>query len=373
MARTHGFRIFVVQAFNDRMKGRDPEDASATSNVRTQIESLLEQLADHGTYFTDPKTPPKAGEPEKPSVSLTVGEPVIVNQYLIHIPVATGEKGSHRQATGDDAEPTVIEHLSAEADHYMTFIFPKGGDRFLLVAHTIRRRDPSLQLLAKMTAQSLQNKKYAVAAETAARKAAKKAGDPLPPRTQHSRLLFHRIQAADNSYLDEIIGSASSASAVFQTSEASGRGRGGERVLRTLRIQLFDDSDREIGRKTARSWLRKTRANDPTTRKGGVSELGALLEEANLLSDEEWASYDQASVHITNKGGASTSIAVDTLRDVFTYPVSDGPPSVYFYYEKVAPRVKTVALEEEVELVDIDPLEVEQCLETSTGLTSGLS
>ena len=50
------------------------------------------------------------------------------------------------------------------------------------------------------------------------------------------------------------------------------------------------------------------------------------------------------------------------MRDVFTYPVSQGSPPARYYYDKVSSRVETVAAAEDLEVRRIDPGEVEECL-----------
>ena len=53
------------------------------------------------------------------------------------------------------------------------------------------------------------------------------------------------------------------------------------------------------------------------------------------------------------------------VRDVFTYPVSDGDPSIIHYHEKVADRLRTIATQDGLHLNRIDPYEVQECLNAS--------
>src|SRR4051794_17991325 len=124
MARNYGFRLFVVQAFSNRIAGRDAEDVSVGSPARHEIVSLLEQLHQAGTQFLEPRIAPAPGEPERPVATVTVGDPAVVRNDLVHVNVAVGEQGSHRQATRRGRKPRDLEKWSPEADHYVTFVFP---------------------------------------------------------------------------------------------------------------------------------------------------------------------------------------------------------------------------------------------------------
>lgn len=97
----------------------------------------------------------------------------------------------------------------------------------------------------------------------------------------------------------------------------------------------------------------------------GVSELADLLQAEDLLAEGEEEDYNAASIQVHSPSGG-TRIAVDSLRDVFTYPVSDGQPSVYYYYDKVSPRISSIALEEHMEIDFISAREVSQWVEDST-------
>lgn len=366
MSTTHGFRIYVVQAFENQISGRQPEDVSIGSAAYSSIIENLDQLHHEGTRFLEPRRLPPPGEPQPPIATITLGEPAMVRSDLIHVEVAIGEQGLHRKATRQNRPAKDLAKWSAEADHYVTFLFPTHGDAFIVVAQSIRRRDPIGLLFRLMTTKGIELKKAAKAAEDADRESAVARGDKPPKRVAHARLLFSRHQAADNSYIDDIISSAKSATATFQSKVPSDRGRAADTVRRTLHIKLLDDQDREIGRTISRRWQGRRRRGEVSSQRDGVSELGALLEEQDLLEEGEAEHYDTASVAVRSTSGATTTIAVDTLRDVFTYPVSDGQPQPYFYYSKVAPRLKSVAAEEIIDILEIDPLEVEQCLDAST-------
>jgi hypothetical protein len=369
LASAHGFRVYVVQAFKNRIKDQEPEDVSFRSSTRDEILALLEGLHHLESHHLEPRSSGD-GVPRKPTRTVSIGEPHLIRDDLWHVVVSVGELGSHRRATRANKKPRDLKKWSAEADHNVTFLFPKSGNEFLVVAQTIRRRDAVLELLSLLTQRGLEQKKAAKAAEDAARELAKGDGKTPPKRAPHSRLLFDRRQAVDNSYIDEIIGTAKSATAVFQSTVPSDRGGARPKVKRSLQIRLRDENEREIGRTVGRKWFNRTKDGTSSTAAEGVSELAELLEAEDLFDTDETARYNAASVAVTSESGASTTIAVDTLRDVFTYPVSEGEPSIRFYYDKVAPRVKIVAAEERVDVRPISPTEVEEWLDVSTSARS---
>lgn len=369
LASAHGFRVYVVQAFKNRIKDQDPEDVSQKSPARDEILSLLESLQDDGTHHIEPRSSTD-GAPRKPTRTVTVGEPHLVREDLWHMVVSLGELGTHRRATRANKKSKDLKKWSAEAEYNVTFLFPQSGDEFLVVAQTIRRRDPVQELFSLLTKRASDGKKAAKAAEDAARAIAVKEGKKPPKRVAGTRLLFLRRQAVDNSYIDEIIGSAKSATAVFQSVVPSDRGGRRTKVRRSLQIRLRDENEREIGQTVSKNWFKRNKDGASPTMAEGVSELAGLLEAEDLFDNEETARYNSASVAVKSESGASTTIAVDTLRDVFTYPVSDGEPPLLFYYEKIAPRVKVVAAEERIDVGAISPMEVVECLDVSTSVRS---
>ena len=98
LASTHGFRIYVVQAFKNRVKDQEPEDLSTNSIARAEIIRLLDGLHEVGSYLIRPRSVP-VGEPERPTRTVTVGDPMLVRDDLVHLVVSMGESGSHRRAT----------------------------------------------------------------------------------------------------------------------------------------------------------------------------------------------------------------------------------------------------------------------------------
>lgn len=372
MASQHGFRIYVVQAFKNQKKNKDPENVSSDSDARDRIVELLDSLHRKGTQYLEPHVR-ENDEPASPITTVTVGSPYVVRQDIVHLEVAIGEMGSHRKATRKNDKSINLEGSSPEADHYVTFIFPEGaGNRFLVVAQTIRQRDPLQKLFQLLTQEGVQAKKLARSREDVERAKIVEAERKPPKRKEHYRLVYDRRQAVDNKYLDEIISSAKSATAVFQSRVPSDRGRKGTTVRRTLQIRLLDEKDRDISRTIGRTWSRRRRQGEATSTADGVSELADLLGDHDLLGEDEAESYNNASINVRSETGASTTIAVDTLRDVFTYPVSDGAPGVQYYYEKVESRLTIVAAEEQIEVSTIVPTEVDECLSVSTSALSSV-
>lgn len=367
MSFAHGFRIYVVDVFHDQVKDHEPIDVSSESDARDHILDLLEGLHAAGTRHIHPRVPAVPGHPAKPSVSVTVGQPIVVRQDLIHVPVSVGEMGAHRQATRPGKKAKRLAKWSAEVDHIITFVFPKVPDHpMIVVASSFRRRDAVGRLLSLMTARSLELKKAAKQAEDEAREKAKAAGEKVPRRQPFHRVLFTRRQGSDNTYLNEIIKDSTKATALFEQRIDSDRGPGKTVVRRSLRINLVDEADRDAGKTVSRRWTGRFRRGETTSRADGVSELAAELSSQDLVTEEEASGYTNASIFVRSGTGDSTTIAVDTLKDVFTYPVSDGRPSALYYYERVAPRLKIVAAEESIEIDQLDAMEVEQCLVAST-------
>jgi len=363
MARTHGFRIYIVQAYPNQIKGKTPFDVSAQSAVREAIVRMLDKLNARDTVFIEPLQPADEDVPRKPTTSVTVGVPQVVRDDLVHVVVETGETGSHSRATKPGTPSQDLRDWSPEASHYITFLFPQTEDsRFVVVAQSVRRRDPVRKLITLLTKESAAEKKAAKEAELAARAEAKANGEPVPKLRTHTRLLFDIKQAVDNSYIDSIIGSAVSANATFHSIGASDRGGPRDPYERTLQIRLLDEKGRDVVRTAGRRWARLQRSGQPASKSEGVAELATLLEAEELLDADEAARYDDVSINVKDGGGESTTIAVDTLRDVFTYPVSDGVPSTQFYYTRVAERLAIVMREEQLDIASISVGEVEDCL-----------
>lgn len=369
MAMKYGFRLYLVQAFENQIKDQDPVDVSATSAARDRILDLLDGLHTRGTQYLQPRNVPPPSEPVRPTKTVTIGEPCVVRQDVIHFEVATGETDSHRKAVAQGVPDRELTGYSPEADYYMALLFPDEGDCFMVIAQTIGRRDAGYELFSRLTALDQEHRKAALADETRAREAARAAGEAVRPRQPpYARLLFNRVQAADNEYLDEIIAGAKTASAEFKAKVPSERGGRPEVLRRTLSIKLRDE-DREIGRAIGRRWSRGVRLGEKRSHSDGVSELAGLLHDESLLDEGEEQRYNRAAVSVTNDAG-HTTIAIDTLRDVFTYPVSQGQPSPYYHYDKAADRVEVVAAQEGLEVRTIDPVEVQQCLDDSTSAPS---
>lgn len=358
--------MFIVEAFANRKKDQPSLDSSSTSNVRDEILALLERIHVQRTFRFPPK-PSTNGDPERPTRTATLSSPAVVSQEVIHVEIATGETGSHGFAT-HPVEPAMnIADRSAERPYMVSFVFsPQSSTRFVIVAQSAHRRDPMKPLLSMLTQEGLKWKQERATQERVSRSAAREAGLPVPAKRHHDRLLFHANQAADNDFLDDILKGAKSASATFTSRARSNRGSNPDRVDRTLRISLIDEKQKEIAPQVGLSWMRRLRKGHATSQRDGVSEVSALLVTENLLDEDEGERYDEVSLNIRSASNETTTIAVDTLRDVFTYPVSDGAPNVQFHYEHVSSRLHAIALQEGLHLKKINPDEVQECLSAST-------
>ncbi|SDQ11943.1 hypothetical protein [Microbacterium sp. cf332] len=365
MPRAYGFRVFIVEAFKNRKKDQPPLDSSSSSNVRSEIVELLERLADRNTLRFPPREPVD-GEPAKPTRTATLTGPVEIGSEVIHLELAVGETGSHGYATHAVEPPVNIKDRSAEQPHRITLVFSTvSATRFVVVCQTIHKRDAVRRFFQLLTDEGLRKKQEIQAEQERQREIARAAGERLPSAARVPRLLFDYKQAADNAFLEEILSGAKSASATFTSRVASNRGGAADRVERTLKISLVDENQRQIAPAVGRSWWGRMREGHSVSAHEGVSEVSALLEQEHLLDEDEGDRYDKVSLSIKSEADETTTIAVDTLRDVFTYPVSDGEPSILYYYEKVAGRLHTIAMQDGLHLSRLDPYEVEECLSAS--------
>lgn len=354
MGTRYGFRIFVVSAHPNRVKGNDAVDVSESSGARDEIASILDAVHSNGTKYFRPRPPKNPLDPKRAVATMTVSAPDVIRQDLVHVLVGSGETGSHPIARQEGKSPRKLDKWSPEVNHFVTLLFPKTPEtKFLVVVQTVSRKDPLKQFLRLIREESLKRMKEAQLAEDAERARARQAGERLTPRVSHSRLVFDYTQASDSQYIDEIMGSAKSASVTFKSLVPSSRGRQGEVVERTLTIKLLDDRRRDVGRLLAKGWMGRKRSGGQATAATGVLEAAGALTNDDLLDADEARRYTDVAIAVGN-GEDSTTIAVNTLKDVFTYPVSDGQPSATHHYAKVAPRVRTVAREEAIDVRTID-------------------
>ncbi|APH43685.1 hypothetical protein BMW26_00975 [Microbacterium sp. 1.5R] len=177
--------------------------------------------------------------------------------------------------------------------------------------------------------------------------------------------MFDHKQASDDTYLDEILAGADSASVVFKSKRMDARG-GKAYVDRVLQIKLRDQNIIDVGRTLGRRWTQRWRAGETTTAHQAVSEVSDLLQDQDLIDDGEQARYETAAISVRSTSEATTTITADTLKDAFTYPVSDIKPDPYTHYSEVSSRLAKIADQEGVEIQEIDPHEVARCLTGST-------
>lgn len=366
MARAYGFRVFIVEAYPNRIKGKEPYSAASGSPLVDEIALLLGRIEAKGTHRFEPR-PDSDGNVDKPVKTATLSSWMRVRSDLIHAQIAVGEEGSHASATKPKRKPRDMAGWSPEAAHEVTFVFPKGKEsRFFLVTQTSHRRDPHSRLLAMLREESMLVRTEREAEEKQARASARANGETVPKKRDFSRLLFKDQQASDNEYLDELITGADGASVMFKSKKLDTVGNTSY-VDRELKIKLRNQNIIDVARTAGRSWVSKWRGGKQPTQREAVTEVAGLLEERDLLAEGEESRYESTAISIHGKeSGTSTTIAVDTLRDAFTYPISDLPPSHATYYTRISERVSKIARQENIEIVPIDPNEVLQCLSDST-------
>jgi hypothetical protein len=366
MARAYGFRVFVVEAYPNRIKGNEPYSAKCGGGLADEIGLLLRRLAEKGTHRFEPN-PDNNGNVTKPVRTATLTSPKVVNAGIIHALIAIGEVGSHTAATRPQAKARSLEGWSAEAAHPITFLFPSDSDsRFLLVTQTNYRRDPHSRLLAMLREESKLVRAEREREDRDRREEALRAGLKAPKRKSFKRLLFQPRQASDNEYLDELLSGADRASVIFKSKRMDAAGKTGY-VDRLLDIKLRDQNIIDVGREAGRSWVSRWRRGEQSTHREAVAEIAGLLEDRDLLEEGEHERYESTAIRVHGKDtGASTTIAVDTLRDAFTYPLSDIPPSLRTYFSAVSARVDIIARQEGIEIAQISTEEVTRCLTEST-------
>lgn len=366
MARAHGFRVFIVEAYPNRIKDNDPVDASAGSSLHREIRLLLTRLQRGGTVQFPPRAKPDGSESAAPTRTATITFVEDVGPSAIHVVIAIGERGSHAHATKPNEAPQDIKEWSPEAEHNVTFLFPDGQDsRFLLVTETVKRVDPLQRLKKMLTTESMKRREELKAEDQQARDEARSVGGTMLPPVDRKRLLFDPSQALDEIYLDEIVADADSAIVEFQGYHIDARGNHGP-IERTLQIKLRDQNIFDVGRTIARRWSRRWREGNKISSEDAVSELSDLLEDQDLIEAEEEERYSNAKIKIRSKSEASTTIAADAMRETFTYSISDYRPGIRQFYDQVTVRVRSIARQYSIEIPEIDPEEAVQCLK---GLT----
>lgn len=357
MASTYGFRAYVVEAYPNMFKDNKPLLSHSSSNVRTRIVSLLEAVHSMSTQEFKPKESTD-GEPRQPTATLTVGDPAILRDDFIHLVVEAGIVGSHTHATKIGETPQKLSDRSAEAAHMFAFLFSQRDDsKFVVIAQTINGRDPMRRLISLLHRTGIELRNHKLAQDKAERAAAREAKMTVPKVNKRVRLAFKWRQASDSQYLQEILGSAKSVSAVFKGHRSSSRG-GADVISRTLTISLRETQQNEAGGTIAKLWERRQRAGETITKGDGVSELAAVLEQQELVYEGEADHYDDASLRVVAENGARATIAVDSLREIFTYPVHEGSPSPWYFYTKVSERLPAIAREADVQIANINPTEV---------------
>lgn len=361
MASTYGFRVYVVEAYPNSFKDKDPLLAHAASNVRNRIVGLLERAHSMSTQQFRPK-PSRSGEPEQPTATLTVGDPGALRDDFVHVIVEAGTVGSHTHATKVGSLPQKLSDRSAEAAHIFAFLFSQREDsKFIVVAQTINGRDPMRRLLSLLRSIGIDLRNRQLDEDKAERKSAREANEAVPKVQERVRLAFLWRQASDSQYLQEILGSAKSVSAVFKSFKPSSRG-GSDVIDRKLTISLREAQQSAAGGTMAKLWERRQRSGNRPTKSDGVSELADVLEQQDLVYEGEAEHYDDASLSVVAENGARTTIAVDSMREIFTYPVHEGSPSPWYFYTKVAERLPAIAREAGMRIENIDPAEVRDWL-----------
>lgn len=365
MAREYGFRVFRVEMYENQQKGKDPIPLHVGSEGRDALLDLIEHAAVLGTTFLNSKQPDDETEPPIPKVSITVTKPEFVTDSIVHFEVSTGEIGGHRHAVSEDGSQQSLEDASAERGFFGTLCFPRVADgpaECLLVLETHKSADVKRRLFPFLNRLSRDLKAAAKAEEEQEREAARAAGEKPKPRGTFVKYIFAVQQVADSDYFNRLLQEAKSATAVFTESVPSSSGSLGSEVQKTLTFSLRTDEQKRQAGGIGRAWHRRTQGDDDGSHPDAISELAAAVNlDADYVQD-----YDEVCIRIKSKNGESVTVRPHEARDMFTYQISDGQPSVVYYYMKVAPKVAELAQRLGLEVDEIDLVEVEECLTDST-------
>lgn len=374
MGREYGFRIFRVQAFHNQVKGKEPLSVAVGNDGYHEVRDLLEAASHYGSQFIKRKQPTDPSEPMLSDRCITVSQPVPITDGFLHLAVSLGAVGEHERAVSPNGTTTSLSGKAAEKAHYVSVIFPRGaGDEFLLVCETHHSSDvrrPFLWFLQRLSADA---KKETLAQQENDARAALDAGEVAPKKAPVTRLLFESKQISDSDYLNQLLQSAKTASANFTEKVPSTTASVGQVTQKRLTYTLLTDEHRQAAADTGMKWQRRRLRKQKQEQSDQLSEHpDAVVElgEALGLDGAEVQEYDECSVRITSKGGETTTIRPDDLRDMFTYPVSDGQPSVVYYYTKVSPKVAELARDIDLEVEEVAPEEVAECVTGSSSTAS---
>lgn len=371
MPAQYGYRVYKVCAYkNSTQKPKEPIPVDVSSEVPRMLFEVLEVLSDRPSYFfaTRRRSDRAEGTPQLPEDSISIGPPAWVNASTIVLVVSQGQKDAHRFATRPNRRKRKnLAGHSAEVEHFVSFHFPLDADatEFLFVSQTYRRKDVRKRLLQIISIVSRELRDARIEEEKRVREQCRKDRIEPPPKGDHWRFAFQSWQANDDDYIDDILGAAKSVSATFTAYAPSDRGGAATVVEKTLTVKFTSDAMRTAGRELSRRWTARRREKRPISRQDALNELVTELSAKGFLKeDEKLEEYNRSQINV-NAGMASTTIAVDALKDVFTYPVHNGKPDAEFFFSKVLERLGTIARQEDVEIAKVSASEVAECLVVS--------
>ncbi|WP_030527729.1 hypothetical protein [Phycicoccus jejuensis] len=356
----YGFRIFGVQAFENRVAGSNAADASIDGALHRNVLDCLQEMEGR-TYFqkkrasADPD--PLAPKPRRRSISIRQYEEW-ANGW-VHLSVSIGREGDHDRATAEGQPPLPINERSAESRRLVTMVFPPAGDRFLMVSEAIGASDAHELLLKQLTTASMKLRDDTKVASQEARRAARAAGvTPLPKVLKPDRYIFRSSQLIDGDYLDELLARAETVDAVFTLNVPSPRGGSGTYQRKRLVVKVEDEGERRDLSRTGQQWYKRKKQKDAIGQREAIAELDAVLH----LDAAETAGFDEVAVKVRTRDAETVTIGPLTAREVFTYPLSWSQCSPVDYYRKIEGRLRRVAALNDIEMSTIDSVEAARCL-----------
>lgn len=360
---TYGFRVYALMAhFRGAADSPLPWDLDG---LRLQFADAADELVRLGTRFGRPRAAePSPTEDVRHTVTtLTLSRAEWVTDNHLHLMVGTGDEGRHsrgRRRTGIDIE---LEDASAEADHRVDIFFPDGSAAdALLVTETIGSRDPVRLLCAYISYTQQQRVKAAKETDRQIRAEARARGEKAAKSPERRALYLRHERVADAAHIRRIIDTANRAEAVF-TEHATRSASGRDVREKELRIGLHTPGKRSTAVDAVTRWAdRRRQGKEPE----GVAVLQADLDLDASALDDLGLHFDEVAVVLGSSGEGTRKFTPAHVDEAFTYYVANGQTSMMYYYQRVIPKVRELAVLRGTPVNPPSAQEVATCLIDST-------
>lgn len=334
----HGYRVYKLSV-GRRNSWRNPESLTDLGDpFRVRIHSLLVAAKDRILKYT-PDLAVGDGSIKTPESGLDLGEPVMVITDvwrvgpLIRCEVIAGTYGDHDDLVGDDV--VEISDRAAGRKYFIDLYFPSDGLYGMAVAETCKQFTP-IDLFLRWVAW-LQIEDLLKTADTAS--------SPDEDATDLGAWHKFRVsQVADRDYLLGLIQQAKHVSVdLVQAGGVTARGR-----FRKVRKKLsFVDVDQGVHAALANEiagWLTPDHPGFGSAVKSVMRTLS--LDPKKLQKDG--LSFNNTSVHL--EASQVVSVTPGTVRDLFTYGLSDNRVDDYVFEQKTRAKLLELAGIEAVDL-----------------------